>query len=475
MPFQDFREFLDSLRARGELIDVNRPVDLDLEVAKAMRKSAAVGGPAIVFTSNGTDFPLVGGVYNSRAKALIAYGCTEDAVMGHILDGLANPIPPILVDDAPVHENVILGDDIDLTTLPVPKYSPDDGGPYITPGIVVSRDPETGIPDMGHYRFEIIDAHTLSFMAQPFHRFGKNLAKAVRAGQKTFRAALVIGVDPMLAYTCPVQTTDDTDDFAVAGGLRGAPVELVKCKTSDVEVPAHAEFVIEFEVQFDTEVMEGPLGEYTGYYTPGSMKPIARPTAITHRDGAYFQALLTGVPPTENHTLKQLPFEASFLQMMRQQFPTIERVAIPASGGVSFYVVIAMRPRYAGEARAAVLAAMSTNVRPKTVIVVDPDIDVQNPDQVEWATAFRSQPARDVIVVDGLGAGPLDPSIDDSIPLDQRTGSALGIDATYPYGTIVKVAGDACGPSVAEHGKEFLEVADVPGWRDYDFPELDVR
>lgn len=475
MPFQDFREFLDSLRARGELIDVNRPVDLDLEVAKAMRKSAAVGGPAIVFTSNGTDFPLVGGVYNSRAKALIAYGCTEDTVMAHILDGLANPIPPILVDDAPVHENVILGNDIDLTTLPVPKYSPDDGGPYITPGIVVSRDPETGIPDMGHYRFEIIDAHTLSFMAQPFHRFGKNLAKAVRAGQKTFRAALVIGVDPMLAYTCPVQTADDTDDFAVAGGLRGAPVELVKCKTSDVEVPAHAEFVIEFEVQFDTEVMEGPLGEYTGYYTPGSMKPIARPTAITHRDGAYFQALLTGVPPTENHTLKQLPFEASFLQMMRQQFPTIERVAIPASGGVSFYVVIAMRPRYAGEARAAILAAMGTNVRPKTVIVVDPDIDVQNPDQVEWATAFRSQPARDVIVVDGLGAGPLDPSIDDSIPLDQRTGSALGIDATYPYGTVVKVAGDACGPSVAEHGKEFLEVADVPGWRDYDFPELDVR
>jgi 2,5-furandicarboxylate decarboxylase 1 len=112
-------------------------------------------------------------------------------------------------------------------------------------------------------------------------------------------------------------------------------------------------------------------------------------------------------------------------------------------------------------------------VRPKTVMVVDPDIDVQNPDQVEWATAFRSQPARDVIVVDGLGAGPLDPSIDDSIPLDQRTGSALGIDATYPYGTVVKVAGDACGPSVAEHGKEFLEVADVPGWREYDFTELD--
>jgi 2,5-furandicarboxylate decarboxylase 1 len=473
VPFQDFREFLDALRSHGELIDVDRPVALELEVAKAMRKSASVAGPAIVFRDNGTAFPLVGGVYNSRAKALIAYGCAEDDVMQHILTGLSQRIPPVLVEDAPVHENVILGDDIDLSTLPVPKYSPDDGGPYITPGIVVSKDPETGVPDIGHYRFEIIDDKTLSFMAQPFHRFGKNMAKAVARGDKTFQAALVIGVDPMLAYTGPIQVPDDTNDFEVAGGLRGAPVELVKCRTIDLEVPANAEFVIEFEVDFDTTVMEGPLGEYTGYYTPASMKPIARPTAITHRDGAYFQALLTGVPPTENHTLKQLAFEASFLQLMRQQFPTISRVAIPQSGGVSFYIVIAMRPRYAGEARAAILAAMGTNVRPKTVIVVDPDIDVQNSEQVEWAVSFRSQPSRDVVLVDGLGAGPLDPSIDDSIPLDQRTGSALGIDATYPYGTVIKVAGDACGPSVAEHGKEFLEVADVPGWQDYDFPELD--
>lgn len=112
--------------------------------------------------------------------------------------------------------------------------------------------------------------------------------------------------------------------------------------------------------------------------------------------------------------------------MMREQFPTIERVAIPASGGVSFYIVIAMRPRYTGEARSAIPAAMGTNLRPKTVIVVGPDIDVQNPDQVEWATAFRLQPARDVMIVDGLPAGALDPSIEDSIPLAQRTGSALG-------------------------------------------------
>lgn len=473
MAFQDFREFLDALRARGELIDVDRPVALELEVGKALRKSASVAGPAVVFTDNGTAFPLVGGVYNSRAKALIAYGSDEDNVMQHILNGLAHRIPPVVVDDGPVHENVILGDDIDLSTLPVPRYSPDDGGPYITPGIVISRDPDTGIPDIGHYRFQIIDNHTLSFLAMPNHRFGKHLAKAVAKGHSTFHAALVIGVDPMLAYTGPIQVPDDTNDFEVAGGLRGAPVELVRCRTIDLEVPAHAEFVLEFEVDFTQTVMEGPLGEYTGYFTPGSMKPIARPLALTHRNNAYFQALLTGKPTTENHVLKQLAFEASFLKYMRLTFPTIERVAIPPSGGVNFRVVMAMRPRFTGEARNALLTAMGSNVRPKTVIVVDPDIDVQNSEEVEWALAFRSQPARDVIVVDNLPGGPLDPTLDESLTPDRRTGSAIGIDATYPYGTVVRIAGDACGPSKAEHGAEFVEVADVPGWRDYDFPELD--
>ncbi|BBX34175.1 UbiD family decarboxylase [Mycolicibacterium mageritense DSM 44476 = CIP 104973] len=416
MPFDDFRSFLAALRNQGQLIDVDRPVALELEVAKAMRKSAATGGPAIVFNDNGTPFPLVGGIYNSRAKALLAYGCTEDNAFDDIVKRLKTRIPPVSVDDGPVHENVILGDDIDLSMLPVPKYSPDDGGRYITPGFVVSHDPETGVPDIGHYRCEIIDNKTMTLMAIPNHRFAKNQAKARRMGHKTFRASLVIGVDPMIAYSCPVQVPEDTNDWEVVGGMRGAAVELVKCRTNDVSVPAHAEFVIEFEVDFTQTVTEGPLGEYTGYYTPASPKPVVRPTAVTHRNGAYFQALLTGRPTTENHILKQLSFEASFFDMMRQQFPTIEKVAIPASGGVYFRVVIAMRPRFAGEARSVILAAMGSNLRPKQVVVVDPDIDVHDSEQVEWAMAFRTQPARDVIIVDSLPGGPLDPTADESLP-----------------------------------------------------------
>lgn len=143
MPYADLRAFLAALRARNELLDVDRPVALDLEVAKALRKSAASSGPAVLFKNTGSPFPLVGGLYNSRAKALLAFEATEDTVFQRILDGLARRIPPVRVTDAPVHENVITGDAIDLGKLPVPKYGPDDGGAYITSGIVVSRDPET--------------------------------------------------------------------------------------------------------------------------------------------------------------------------------------------------------------------------------------------------------------------------------------------------------------------------------------------
>src|SRR4029078_562906 len=232
---------------------------------------------------------LVAGVYSTRSKALLAFEADEDTIFDKVLTGLDDPIPPTaFAGKAPCQDEVITGEDIDIRRWPVPTYSPKDGGPYITPGIVVSKDPETGVPDIGHYRFLILGKDTVSFSAQPFHRFGKNLTKCQKMGV-TPKAALIIGVDPILAYTCQVQVHDQTNDWEVAGGLRGAPIELVKCKTCDIEVPATSEFVIEFEVEMDNTVMEGPLGEYTGYYTPATMKPVGRITAITHRKKPIFQ------------------------------------------------------------------------------------------------------------------------------------------------------------------------------------------
>jgi 2,5-furandicarboxylate decarboxylase 1 len=457
MPYADFRAFLDVLRAHGELIDIDRPIDLYVDVARALKQSNIAGGPALNFRQNGTAFPLVGGVYSTRSKALLAFESTEETILEKILHGLDHPIAPATVTGpAPVHEVVLTGDDIDITQFPIPTYSPADGGAYITPGIVVSRDPETGVNDIGHYRFMLVDKRTLAFFAQPFHRFGKNIIKSTAAG-RVQAGALVIGCDPMLAYAAQVQVSDATDDWSVAGGLRGAPVELVRAKTVDLAVPATAEVVIEFEVDTEHRVAEGPLGEYTGYYTPASDEPVARITAITHRRQPTFQALLTGKPITENHILKQLTFEASFYRELKRNFPTVRRVAMPASGGVSYYTVIQIEPRYAGEARQAILAAMASNQRPKWVIAVDTDIDITRSSEVEWALAFRVHPGRDVLVIDNLPGAPADPQNAAEPVRAKQVNAAIGIDATRTYGT------------------EFADVADVPGWQEFDMPELRQR
>lgn len=448
MPYKDLRAFLSTLRQAGELVDITRPIALQYDVAKALAKTSALDGPALMFKENGTQFPLVGGLYGNRRRALIAFEATDETIHERVTKAIDNPIGPVDFDGpAPCQEVVLTGEDIDLSKLPVPTYSPKDGGPYITAGIVVSEDPDTGVPDIGNYRFQLHDSKVLGVWAAPSHRFGKNMAKAI-ARKVPLHGAIVIGVDPMTAFSCQVQSGDTTNDWFVAGGLRGAPVELAKAVTSDLKVPAHAEFIIEFVVDSDDQRDEGPLGEYTGYYTPVSPKPTAKVTAITHRRDAIFQGLLTGKPITENHVLKQIPFEASVLRQLKAQFPTIADVSINSSGGVQVYFVIAMTPRYEGEARQAILAAMALNIHPKWVVVVDPDIDIRRSSEVEWAMSFRVKPREDVFVVDRTAAAPLDPSTDGGYS------STVGVDATRPFGV------------------EFPEVSEVPDWKAFELPEI---
>lgn len=451
MCYQDFRAFLAVLRDQGELVDIDRPIALKYDVAKALAKSSSVDGPALMFRNNGTAFPLVAGLFGTRRRALIAFGADDLTIHDRVRKGIEQPIGPVDFEGIPPCQDVVLtGEQIDLARLPVPIYSPKDGGPYITAGIVISENPETGIPDIGNYRFQIHGRDRMGVFSAPNHRFGKNMAKATQMGVP-LHGALVVGLDPMTALSCQVQSSDKTNDWFVAGGLRGAPVALANAVTSSLKVPAYSEFVLEFTVDTVDQQMEGPLGEYTGYYTPATLKPTAKVTAITHRKDAIFQGLLTGKPVTENHVLKQIPFEASILRQLQTQFPTIRDVAITSSGGVQVYVVIAISPRYAGEARQAILAAMASNLHPKWIVAVDPDIDIRKSAEVEWAMSFRVKPRQDVFIVDGTAAAPLDPYTDGGYS------SAVGIDATRPFGV------------------EFPEVSEVPGWRDFDLPEIGRR
>ena len=266
-----------------------------------------------MFTKNGTDYPLVGGRLSDRSKALLAFEADEKTIFDKVLDGLDNPIAPVDVqgrgalpggrDHRRRHRH---------PRFPVPHYSPKDGGRYITPGIVVSKDPETGVPDIGHYRFLILGKDTVSFSAQPFHRFGKNLAKCKKLGIVP-KAALVIGVDPMLAYTCQVQVPDTTNDWDVAGGLRGAPVELVTLQDLRHRSAGDRRGRDRVRGRHQQHRDGRPARRIHRLLHAGRRRSRSRAiTAITHRKQPIFQGLLTGKPMTENHILKQVPFEASF-------------------------------------------------------------------------------------------------------------------------------------------------------------------
>ena len=453
MPFRDLRDYLKVLEEHHDLLRVKKPVDLHLEVGKILTKIYNQQGPAVIFEKPiGSDIPLLGALYANRQKTLLAFESDQEHILDKILAGMKKPMAPVLRETGECQENVIV-ENINLSRFPIPFYTPKDGGKYLTAGITVSKDPETGVPDIGHYRYQVIGADRLSFLAQPFHRFGKNLLKAKRL-KRPFEAAIVIGTDPVLAYACQFQVPDDTNDWMLAGGLRGEPVELVKCKTVDLEVPATAEVVLEIKINYDEEVMEGPLGEYTGYYTPASPKPTARVAALTHRDNPLFLGLLAGKPVNETHILKQIPFEASLYDFLKRQFPSVKKVAIPPCGGVSFYVVVAIKQRYAGEAKHVILSALSNNIRPKWVVVVDEDVNVHDLNDVNWAMSFHVRPKEDIVIVDNVPAGPLDPSVGESGNLTSRLSSAVGVDATRPY------------------GEPFPEMVEVPGWEDVDLEKL---
>jgi 2,5-furandicarboxylate decarboxylase 1 len=450
----NLRKFLETLDKKNDLLHIEREISLKYDVGKVlMRLYHTEDKQAVMFHKpGGKDIPLVANIFSTREKAALALGTTVDKLNEKVLDGLKNPVKPKVVTDAPCQEVTIAGNDVDINKFPVPYYSPDDGGPYITPAIVVSKDPETGVPDFGHYRFQVIGKNKFAFLAQPFHRFGANVAKAKKMGVK-IEAALVIGYDPALGYATQAKV-GEVDDFSYAGGILGEPIEVVKCKTFDGLVPASSEVVFELEVNYDEMFNEGPLGEYTGYYTPPSNKPTATVKTITHRKNPIFQALLTGKPSpvTENHILKEIPFEASLYGELKQRFPTVKSVRIPPFGGVQACVMVSMTPRFPGEAKQVIMHVLSSFVAPKYAIAVNDDIDIFDMENVMWALSFRVRPERDIFTVEDTLRVPLDPSSKEGGV--QTTKTAVGIDATIPVDI------------------KYPKVADVPGWKDFELPEL---
>ena len=437
MPFGDLREFLKYLESEGELVRIREPVDVKHEIAAYIRKTSDRQGPALLFENvKGSTMPVVGGLFGNARRMLLALGVSsQEQAVKMVAESTENPIASIVVPDGPCKEVVYRGDDVDLGKLPVPTYSSKDGGPYITMGVVISRDPESNARNVSIYRLQVRGKKRLGIMAQ---QLSVQLSRAEAKGQG-LPVAIALGTSPELLIGSQWMAPQGVDELGLAGAIHRSPIKMTKATTVDLEVPASAEIIIEGVVLPNEREMEGPFGEFTGYYQPATPKPVIEVTAITHRQKPIYLAGLTGMPPTGHHILKQVPMEASYYLALKRDFPGVKAVHFPASAGSHYLLIVSMKKRLQWEARSLIAAAMGL-AGPKFVIVVDEDIDVYNLEKVLWAVSNRTQPDEDVIILPRILGAPLDPS--SRIP---RTTAAMGIDATLPL------------------DEPFPEIVDIPG------------
>jgi 2,5-furandicarboxylate decarboxylase 1 len=445
---KDMRAMLDLFRAEGELLDVPQRVSLVHEVAAGIRASSRREGPALWFgDAEGSDMPIVGALYGSRRRFLASLGDDTASWFARFAHALANPIDPVLSDGpAPCQEIVLEGDAATFDYLPVCTYNELDAGPFITMGIQFAESEKYG-RNACISRMQIFDAKTAGILAVPPAHLGVYFAEAEAEG-RSLPVAVTIGNDPFVTIGSQIQGSIFLDELTISGGLMGEPIEMVKCRTIDVSVPATSEIVLEGEMVAGERHHEGPFGEFPGYYAPPGERPIFRLTAITHRRDPIFLAGLTGEPSTDNHVIKLAVSEAVVYRRLREICPTVRDVCFTvASGGA--HLVVSMKPTFKAQARDVLLSALTTErIRPKLVTIVDDDIDPRDPAQVEWAVAYRVQADRDVLIIDRVRGVPLDPSSP-----EPGLGAVMGIDATRPF------------------GQPFWEMTRVPGADEFVLPE----
>ncbi|MFQ5912164.1 MAG: UbiD family decarboxylase [Nitrospinota bacterium] len=440
MPFDDHRDFLSCLEEEGELVRVTSPVDVLYEISAYIRRMSDEQGPALLFERvKGYDMPVVGGLFATRRRVLRALEYAPGEALERFHEGIKSPIHPVRVDQGPCQEVVFEGDEVDLNRLPIPTYYGKDGGPYITHGVHISKDTETGGKNAAIYVMQLKGRNRLGFAAAIHQDCSLQFLKAEKRGEP-LEVAVALGVDPSIMLATQIKAPYGVNELALAGGLRGKPVEVVGCRTVDLEVPAASEIVIEGRLIPGYREAEGPFAEFCGYYAPISKKPVMEVTAITHRGSPIFHAGLGGMPMTENHFLKQIPNEVTVYGELKAKFPEVKAVHFPASGCCEYNCYVSMTPRYKGQPRNVILASLGSAKRPKLVVVVDEDIDIHDDFKVLWAITTRVQADRDVAILPGVGSAPEDPSTP-----EPAYSAVMGIDATRPF------------------GQPFAEVTEVPG------------
>jgi len=432
--FEDLRGYLKHLEEQRQLARVSDEVDVKYEIAAGIRKTSDIEGPALLF-ENIKGFPgwrVLGGLFATRKLIALGLGVPEDKLLERYLTLEDKRIPPAMVSTGPVKEIKWTGADVDLHKLPIVTHAGKDIGAYVTIGVQVGKDPDNGARNLSIHRMLLLGKDRLSLWAPPDHHLGRMILKAEEK-KRGLEVATAIGVEPAIVIGSQAKVPYGVDEYHVAGGLRGAPVALVRCETIDVEVPAMAEIVIEGVTVPGERVPDGPYGEYPGCYSEAKSAPVLKVTAITMRKNPIYQTALTGMPVTENHTLIEYANAAVIYREAMKIVPEVRDVYVTPGGTFRHHVVVSIKKRHDDEARNLILALLALGIGLKQVTVVDDDIDIRNPTEVEWALSTRMQPDRDLIVIPRLACSTLDPSVP-----KPRSTAGWGIDATVPVGDRAK-------------------------------------
>ena len=422
---ETFREFLERLRKENELTDIKRAVDIR-HIATLVDQS----DKALVFHNViGYDTPVVSGIFRNQRRTALGMGCTRFSEIEEKLKrAIEQPIAPAYVKNAPHKELIARGDDVDLFKLPVPVCSIYDGGPMITAGVVIARDPEYGL-NAGVYRCLVKERNLTGIDINTPNNL-RLFAQRALERKEPCPISISLGTHPFDIMGAGYRAPLGTDEMGLAGGLRGAPAQLVPCETIDVPCVADAELVLEAEIlPTGWTWPEGRFGEFTRLMGGLHWNPLVRVKAISQRRDMIYYSLHM---PWENTWLGAPTRYAAIRAALKTAGVQVKDINVTIGGCAMWHAVISVK-KQAGEGKNAALAALSV-MDMKHVVVVDDDIDVYNPVDVEWAIATRVQADRDVFVIPGARAKPLDPSLPVVPPGTVPTGAKVGIDATIGEG-----------------------------------------
>lgn len=443
------RRFVEDLAEAGECDVREQPTDL-IDLGAALDCNTK----AVWFKAAGPErAEVVGNVMGSRQRLAMALDVDAPSFPAKLRDGIAHPIAPVEIpaSEAPVQEIVLTGRDADFTKLPVHLQHALDGAPYISAGIDFARDPATGLTNIGCRRLMLRGAQSAGIDLNAPSDLRALYQSMVAKGEK-LPFAFAVGCHPA-DFLAAQAVTPPIDEVHVMGGIRGAPVPMVKCATVDLHVPADAEMVLEGYLDPRGLVEpEGPYGEYIGYYGMLKRNPVFHLTAITKRRDALFQTVTIGgklIGRTDTSQLGAARTEAAVWSALQQAIRQPVAVCCTGSSGGMYNVRIAIKQRYPGESRNAIAAVFCSTADVKHVIVVDDDVDVFSDEQVDWALATRFQADRDLVVASGFRAVPLDPSLQGS-----RAGAKAGFDCTKPLGKDSEFAFTVPLPPVLPHSND---------------------